>query len=74
MAFGGAEAGGGHDHGFVTGDVPHGDEGQDGGADGENRRKGEDCTLPEFFNVVPLEEIYSDYYLISQQYEAVQVA
>ena len=70
--FAGAQPGGGDDHGFVAGDVAHGYEGEDGGADGEDAGDGEDGVFSEFG--VPLKEVHCQDYLIGEEYDSVEVA
>ena len=71
-ALSGAQAGGGDDHGLVAGDVAHGDEGEDGGADGEEAGNGEEGVFSELG--VPLEEVHCQDYLVCDEYECVEVA
>lgn len=66
------QAGGGDDHGLVAGDVAHGDEGEDGGADGEEAGNGEEGVFSELG--VPLEEVHCQDYLVCDEYECVEVA
>lgn len=81
-ALSGAQAGGGYDECLVAGDVAHGYEGEDGGADREYAGDGEDGALTEallqepegFVRVVALEEVYGQDYLISYEDESVEVA
>lgn len=81
-AFSGAQAGGGDDECLVTGDVAHGYEGEDGGADREYAGDGEDGALTEgllqesegLVGIVALEEVDGDDDLVADEDEGVEVA
>lgn len=73
---------GGHYQGLVAGNIAHGDESEDGGADGENAGDCENGTFAEglleeaqgFVRVVPLQEIDGDDYLIAYEDQGVEIA